>query len=237
MTLYLIPTLISEESSIEKSLPPYVNEVLDKIDGFFVETPKLARAFLKRFNFDRFRDLPMVQVNKRTETSEIDELMQPLKDGKKWAVLSDAGTPCIADPGQKLVAYARDNNIGVEAIIGPSSILQSLIISGLPAQRFFFHGYLPKGFKRHDLEEGMTHLFIETPFRNQAAMRLLTGVLKDDDRMAVCTHLMSSNERVDLKSIENWKRVAPEIYFPDKVPTMFLVYLRKNEFRRQFKKR
>ena len=79
--------------------------------------------------------------------------------------------------------------------------------------------------------------FIETPFRNQAAMRLLTGVLKDDDRMAVCTHLMSSNERVDLKSIENWKRVAPENYFPDKVPTMFLVYLKKNEFRRQFKKR
>ena len=142
MTLYLLPNLLADDSNLALSIPSGLEEILYSLDGFFVETPKQIRKFLKHFDFDRLRDKPMEIVDRRSD--DFTDHMNLLKKGGKWGLISDGGLPCIADPGARLVLLAKTAGIKIEAIPGPSSIFLALQLSGLYSQKFTFYGYMPK---------------------------------------------------------------------------------------------
>ena len=120
MTLYLLPNLLSDDSDLSLSIPQGIDEILYQLDGFFVETPKEVRKYLKYFDFDKLRDKPMMIIDKKSD--DYSDHINVLKEGEKWGVISDCGLPCIADPGSRLVYLARKEGIKIEAIPGPSSI-------------------------------------------------------------------------------------------------------------------
>src|SRR5437016_1032663 len=136
--LYLLPNLLDEEQPHERFLPAPLAEVVASLDGVFCESEKPARRFLGRF---KRASLTLKLLNEHTKDTELAELIEPVEKGGRWGVLSDAGLPCIADPGAQLVSLARKKGIHVEALVGPSSIIMALMLSGLYCQRFSFHGY------------------------------------------------------------------------------------------------
>jgi 16S rRNA (cytidine1402-2'-O)-methyltransferase len=129
-------------------------------------------------------------------------------------LLSDSGSPCIADPGSKIVEYAHLNNIRVHPFVGPSSIILSLMASGFNGQKFKFHGYIPIDKNDKELyikkmmlavkEEKETQIFIETPYRNQQLFKDLLRILDNKIRLCLAINLTSSKEKIICDSIENW---------------------------------
>jgi len=129
-------------------------------------------------------------------------------------LLSDSGSPCVADPGSKIVEYAHLNNIQIKPLVGPSSIILSLMASGFNGQKFKFHGYIPidKDDKEQYIkkmmvpikEEKETQIFIETPYRNQQLLKDLLKILDKSNRLCLAINLTSSKEKIICDSIENW---------------------------------
>lgn len=226
--LYLLPNLLSKNSSPMEQLPVSVNRAVAEIDGLIVEHPKEAHRFLQYFGR---RDLPFALLNEHTLEKEIEGLLEPLRKKETWGLISDAGLPCLADPGSLLVARAHQIGIPVKAFIGPSSLLLALMLSGLQAQRFSFHGYLPREEEKRrqalkELEmrarrEDMTQLFIETPYRNRAMLASALSVLELKTRFVVVVDLTAPTEAVYSFSIADWKKnPLPDIH---KRPAVFLL--------------
>jgi 16S rRNA (cytidine1402-2'-O)-methyltransferase len=221
--LLLLPNILSEESTHELFLPPIVKEKALQLKGIIAESEKEARRYLKQF-VPHFREIPIALLNEHT--SEIDLLLKPLLKGETWGLISDAGLPCIADPGHQLVAKARELKIQIQAFPGPSSLMLALMLSGLPAQRFSFHGYLSRdeGELKNQLKklekEEMTHLFIEAPYRSEKMLNILIETLSDKTRLCVASKLTAPQEFVATHSIAKWKQLPkPQI---NKKPTIFL---------------
>ena len=145
MTLYLLPNLLHPEADPKLSFVSGLEEIVNQMDGFFVEHPKEARVYLKHFDFEKLKTKPMEVLDK--DTTNFVTLLQPLLKGEKWGIIADVGLPCIADPGAKLVYGAKDKNIDVVAIPGPCSIFLALMLCGLESQQFVFQGYLPRDCK------------------------------------------------------------------------------------------
>ena len=139
-TLYLIPNLLGKEALVAASLPATIHEIMPKLDGLIAESSTKGRAFLQKFKLKR----PPNHIPIAVWGEEIDFLLEPLLEGETWGFVSDCGLPCLADPGSTLVKRAHQRKIPVEALVGPSSIYLALMLSGLPGQQFFFHGYLAK---------------------------------------------------------------------------------------------
>lgn len=225
MTLLLLPNLLSEESSHELFLPPIVKEQALQLKGIIAESEKEARRYLKRF-VPHFREIPIQLLNEHTKENEIELLLKPLLRGEIWGLISDAGLPCIADPGHQLVAKAREMGIQVEAFPGPSSLMLALMLSGLPAQKFSFHGYLSrdenelKAQIRKLEKEGITQLFIEAPYRSEKMFNALIETLNDKTRLCVASDLTAPQQFVSTHSVAKWKKTPkPQI---NKKPTVFL---------------
>jgi len=227
-TLYLLPNLLCDEASIASSLPPNIHEIIQKLDGVISESEKPARRFLGHF---KRASLPQKLLNEHTDLKELPELLQPLLEGKNLGLLSDAGLPCIADPGAELVRLARQKNIPIQAIVGPSSIFLALMLSGLGGQRFSFHGYLPRDaaprqeairrLERNSRKEASTELFMEAPYRNQELLKALIETLEPTTELALCTDLTAPTESVIVKSIAEFRKDGlPEI---NKRPTVFVL--------------
>lgn len=229
MKLLLLPNLLSEESSHELFLPPIVKEVVAGIQGIFAESEKEARRYLKRF-LPHFREIPIKLLNEHTKESELKELLAPVLNGQTWGIISDAGLPCLADPGHQLVALAHRFGIEVEAFLGPSSLILGLMLSGLSAQRFAFHGYLPqqeldlkmqiRKLEQQSEKEDMTQLFIETPYRNQKMLETLLATLKDKTTLCVAWDLTMPSQKVISQPISTWKKMTPPQI--QKKPTIFV---------------
>lgn len=226
-TLYLLPNLLCPEAPLADSLPANIHEIVQKLDGVICESEKPARRFLSHF---KRASLPMKPLNEHTDMKELPELLTPLLEGKNIAILSDAGVPCIADPGAELVRLARKKKIPIQAIVGPSSIFLALMLSGLGGQRFAFHGYLPREaaprgellrkLEQHSRKNASTELFIEAPYRNQELLKALVEVLEPSTELALATDLTAVTESVIVKSIAEFRKEAlPEI---NKRPTVFL---------------
>lgn len=226
MTLILLPNLLSAEASIERSFPPVLAEEVKRLSGLIVEDEKEARAFLKRLGSPF---LPMKKLNEHTPKQEIQELLEPLLKGETWGLVSDAGLPCLADPGAELVRKARERGIKIEAIPGPSSLFLALMLSGLPAQRFAFHGYLPreqpdlshrlKELEKRSEREEATQLFIEAPYRNLKMLHSILEALQEKTLLCVAWDLMGPDEGVITRSIAEWKKSSPPPI--DKKPAVF----------------
>ena len=182
--LFLIPTTLGE-TELDRILPAYNAEVVTNLKHFIVEDVRTARRFLKKVSKDiDIDELTFFILNQHTDLQEIATFIQPLKDGYDMGIISEAGCPAIADPGADVVALAQQQNIKVVPLIGPSSILLSLMASGFNGQSFAFLGYLPvqqadriKALKKMEsriYSEHQTQIFIETPYRN---MKMLDDIL------------------------------------------------------------
>ncbi|MBM3197782.1 MAG: SAM-dependent methyltransferase [Chlamydiae bacterium] len=220
--LFLLPNLLTEEDECPlRSMPSRVGEIVPSLDGLIAESEKGARRYLKKFPFPegrRFQEVPIYLLNEHTKQEEITSLLEPLLQGKTLGLISDAGLPCLADPGAPLVFLARQKDIEVEAIPGPSSLILALMLSGLSAQKFSFLGYLDKDvekrrfaikqLEKESKQKGMTQVFIEAPYRSAALLTTLLETLEESTQLSVSTRLTYPDEMTITLPIRLWKKMT-----------------------------
>ncbi len=229
-TLYFIPVTLGEDN-ITKVLPAEVVAIAQQLDEFIVENEKTARHFLSAIKHSKpIRDLLLKPLNEHTSDKELPALLNSLMAGKDVGLMSEAGCPGIADPGAKLAALAHQKGIRVTPLVGPSSILLSLMASGLNGQRFTFLGYLPSDKaarviqlkeieKRSKQQE--TQIFIETPYRNQHMLEDILNTCNGETRLCIACNISCSDELIITKRVKEWKTsVLPDLH---KKPTVFLL--------------
>lgn len=230
--LYMIPVPISE-GEIKNMVPEYNVEIIRNIKHFIVENIRTARRFLKKMCPDiDISALNFHELNSHTDPNEISGYLFPLRKGEAIGVMSEAGCPGVADPGAAVVKIAQAEGFRVVPLIGPSSILLSLMASGLNGQKFCFHGYLPiedkkrsstiRQLESESRRQNMTQLFIETPYRNQKLLECLLKVLNDETYLCIASNISHpKEEKIITRRVREWKRIGGEI---EKVPTIFLIY-------------
>ena len=229
--LYLIPVTLGE-TSIEKVLPSYNHEVIMGIKHFIVENIRSARRFLKKVDKEiDIDELTFYELNRHTDRKFIAEYLQPLKEGKSVGVISEAGCPAIADPGADVVAIAQKKRYRVVPLVGPSSILMSVMASGFNGQSFAFNGYLPvetpqriKALKKLEakvLNENQTQLFIETPYRNEKMFETIVSALRPQTRLCIACGITCQEEYIRTRTLAEWKKEKlPPIA---KIPCIFVL--------------
>lgn len=230
-SLYLIPVTLGE-TSIEQVLPTYNKEIILRIKYFIVENIRSARRFLKKvessINID---ELTFYELNKHTKAEDIENYLNPMANGFHVGIISEAGCPAIADPGSDIVAIAQKKNYKVVPLVGPSSILLSLMASGFNGQGFAFHGYLPiDGAERirkiKQLEnlihhEHQTQIFIETPYRNQKLVEDIIKHCTPSTKLCIAMNITCENEYIKTLSVKQWAKQLPDMA---KQLCIFLLY-------------
>lgn len=214
--LLLLPNLLGDQRHHEPYLPNSVDKAVKSLDGLIAESEKGGRRFLSHFETERAtHEIPIALLNEHTPDDHLDFLLDPMKKGERWGLVSDAGLPCVADPGFKLVRRARELGIHVQAFIGPSSILLALMQSGLSGQKFTFHGYLDKEPKKRGeqirrcekmSQEGYTQIFMETPYRNQHALQSCLEALSDSTLLCVAWDLTLPTQGIMTQTVDRWKK-------------------------------
>jgi len=231
-TLYLIPSSLSAGDP-RLLLPAHTIAVAVTLDHFVAERAKTARSFLKAIGHRRpLRDIAIEELNEHTPAARIPELLAPLRAGASCGLLSEAGCPAIADPGAPLVLAAHRMGIRVQPLVGPSAVLLALMASGLPGQRFAFHGYLPaakaereeqlKVLELESRRRNETQIFIETPYRNLPLFESLLASCGAQTWLCIASDLTGAAEHVSTRSIADWRRAEPPALA--RLPTVFLLY-------------
>jgi 16S rRNA (cytidine1402-2'-O)-methyltransferase len=227
--LLLLPNVLDETLPTDPFLPSSVGEAVSKLDGLIAESEKSARRYLRRFlSHDQMAQTPLRLLNEHTSHAEIASLLDPILKGQTWGLISDAGLPCIADPGSDLVARANQSDILVETFVGPCSIVMALQLSGFSGQSFTFHGYLPR--ESLDLEKKLkemekqsrssSQIWIEAPYRSSKMLETVKGCLQPTTFLSVAASLTFPNQRVASKSIAQWKLSCWAI---QKEPAIFIL--------------
>ena len=229
-TLYLLPTVISEET-LTSVIPTEVREKARQIDHFLVEAAKTARHYLKDLGHPKpIASLSIVEIGHEPDPAKIDAWLEPLRKGFDMAIVSESGCPGVADPGAQIVARVQAEGGRVVPLVGPSSLLLTLMASGLDGQHFRFTGYLPiaDAERREALltleresARGETILFIETPYRNRTMLESLLEVLRPDTRLCVAQDVTGKNESIRTKTIAAWKAASEDERELLKIPTVF----------------
>ncbi len=230
--LLLLPNVFGDVAHHSLFLPASVDKAVATIDGLIAESAGGGRQFLNRFQTKKPpHAIPIALLNEHTNDEEIDFLLDPIRKGGRWGLISDGGMPCIADPGSKLVMRARSLSIVVQAFVGPSSLMLSLMLSGFPAQRFNFLGYLPEEPQAREKEIAIleknakqlscTQIFIEAPYRNKHTLESLVNVLNGSTSLCVAWDLTMPTQGVLSQTIEIWKKSPlPNL---EKKNTIFLI--------------
>jgi 16S rRNA (cytidine1402-2'-O)-methyltransferase len=229
--LYLIPVPLGPTHP-QDSLHPNILAIIHPLVHFVVEQAKTARAFLKAAGTETpLQQLQLQELNEHTRESELDAMLEPLRNGHDVGLLSEAGCPAVADPGANLVARAQQEGITVVPLIGPSSLLLALMASGLNGQRFAFQGYLPakegerskvlRDLEAESRKRQQTQIFIETPYRNRQMFDSVLQYCHPGTRLTVATDLTLPGESVKTRTVAQWKKQTP----PDieRRPTVFLL--------------
>ena len=231
-SIYLIPCTLGETTAIEV-VPVYIKEIINNIDEFIVENTRSARRYLKLSGIQKDIGLLVFhELDKQKESSNnFSDYLKVIEDGKNIGILSEAGYPCIADPGAEIVKIAHQKNIKVIPLVGPSSILLSLAASGFNGQNFCFHGYLPKeqserikkikALEESVYKENQTQIFIETPYRNNHIVEDLLNNCLPDTLLCIAANLTLAEEFIKTKKIKEWKSSVLDI---NKQPAIFLLY-------------
>jgi 16S rRNA (cytidine1402-2'-O)-methyltransferase len=232
--VYLVPSLLHEEGLA--SIPSYVIDMIKQCQVFFVEEERTARRYLKKLDkqivIDDHEWYSMSGASKGPDTYDASKTFkEKIKEEKIIGIISEAGCPGIADPGQELVAIAQELNINVRPLVGPNSILLALMASGMNGQQFRFNGYLPiKDHERNkairDLEaesakKMCTQIFIETPYRNDQLIDALLNNCRSSTRICIAVDLTSDKEFIKTKTVAAWKKDKPGIH---KRPAIFLLH-------------
>ena len=229
--LYLIPVTLGE-TPLNQVLPAYNTEVILAIRHFIVEDVRSARRFLKKVNREIDIDtLTFYPLNKHTSPEAISGYLKPLEQGASMGVISEAGCPAVADPGAEVVAMAQRKGLEVVPLVGPSSIILSVMASGFNGQSFAFHGYLPieagartamiKKLEGRIYTESQTQLFIETPYRNNKLAEELVRTCRPSTKLCIASNLTCADEFIRTRPIKEWAGKLPDL---SKRPTIFLIY-------------
>ncbi|HEU4859697.1 MAG TPA: SAM-dependent methyltransferase [Chitinophagaceae bacterium] len=216
-----------------QSIPSYITGIVKQCQAFFVENERTARRFLKILakeiiidNYEWFK----MDINE----GATDSFRKKIKEEKVIGIISEAGCPGIADPGQQLVAIAHEMNVEVKPLVGPNSILLALMASGMNGQQFRFAGYLPirehernksiKDLETDSVKNNSTQIFIETPYRNNQMIEALCKNCNPATKLCVAVDLTGQNEWIKTKTIAEWQKNKPDIH---KRPAIFLLYREK----------
>jgi len=251
-TVYLIPSLLDDEAVY--AIPLYIIDAVKNCQVFFVENERTERRYLKKIweqividNYEWYNMSDTSKVSdmlKKTERNKVsdapalggtsdtlDVFKQKIKEGKNIGIISEAGCPGVADPGQEVIAIAHEMNVEVKPLVGPSSILLALMASGMNGQRFQFVGYLPineheriKAIKELEAEsqkKNCTQIFIETPYRNNQLIESVLKTCKPDTKFSIAVDLTSEKEWIRTMNINQWQKNKPDIH---KHPAIFLIY-------------
>ena len=227
--VYLIPSVLDENSL--QTIPPYIITAVKDCQVFFVENERTARRYLKQLWKEMvIDDYEWFTIHKAEE--QVQHIFkEKLTEGKHIGIISEAGCPGIADPGQQLVAIAQELNIEVKPLVGPNSILLALMASGMNGQQFKFNGYLPiknpernnaiKELEAESAKKNCTQIFIETPYRNNQLMDALLSNCQPSTKICIAVDLTSEKEFINTKTVSEWKKNKPDIH---KRPAIFLLY-------------
>lgn len=229
--VYLFPVTLGDGEPA-RVLPAANIELLKGIRHFVVENLRSARRFLRACSRDIvIDDLSFTELSEHTPVSEVDAMLRPIIDeGLPVGVLSEAGCPAVADPGSDLVAAAQRRGIRVVPLVGPSSILMSLMASGFNGQSFAFRGYLPieakarsaafRDMEREIRNRRQTQIFIETPYRNNRLIADMCRELPGDMLLCVASDITGERESIVTAPVSAWKTKK---YDYSKIPTIFLL--------------
>ncbi len=239
--LYLIPVPLGD-TPIDQVLPPYNRAVIGGIRHFIVENIRSARRFLKKVDpATEIDGLTFYELNRHTPPTQIEGYLAPMSEGHSVGIISEAGCPAVADPGADVVAIAQRRGLRVVPLVGPSSILMSVMASGFNGQSFAFHGYLPieegartariKQLESRVYAEDQTQLFIETPYRNTRMMADLLRTLRPQTRLCLAANITCDDEQITTRSVSEWRRLLPAHATDEemsrhvpRVPAIFLIY-------------
>lgn len=227
--IYLIPSLLDEKGSA--TLPSSVLTAVNNCHVFFTENERSARRFLKSVWKEMvIDDYEWFTIHKAEETVK-EAFRQKIREQKNIGIISEAGCPGIADPGQLLIAAAQEMNVSVKPLVGPSSILLALMASGMNGQQFRFTGYLPidnqqrakaiKELETESQQKNCTQIFIETPYRNNQLIEAVLKNTRPSTRFCIAADLTGEAEWIRTKTVNEWKKDIPDLH---KRPAIFLLY-------------
>lgn len=237
--LYLIPVTLSDTNDKEAPqtdpmdvLPQMVKRTVDFIDDYIVENEKSARKFIKSIAPEKIQaTLRLSALNKHTEISEHNKMIQPCLEGKDVGLMSDAGCPGVADPGAAIVKIAHEKGIQVVPLVGPSSILLAMMASGMNGQSFAFNGYLPidkgekksalKAFETLSQQKNQSQLFIETPYRNNKLLEDILQTLQPNTHLCIAADITLPTEYIKTLRVQDWKKVKVDLH---NRPTIFIIH-------------
>ena len=228
--LYLIPTTLGE-SDTARVIPSEVSSIVKGISHFIVENIRTARRYLRKIdptlNID---ELQFFELNQHTDSQVTEAYLNPILEGFDVGIISEAGCPGIADPGAEVVRQAHIKHIRVIPLVGPSSILLSLMASGMNGQNFAFIGYIPvkpaervKAIREIEKRSGVekqTQIFIEAPYRNTQLINDLINTLNDQTRLCIACDITLDTEYIKTQTVSQWKKGVPDL---NKRPAIFLI--------------
>lgn len=229
--VFLIPTVLQDDDTALESLPQNIITTVGNCQVIFTENERTTRRHLKKMDRSIVIDNFQWFTIGKAEDTIIKSFSEQLKAGKNIAIVSEAGCPGIADPGQFLVAEAQKLQAKVHPLVGPSSILLALMASGMNGQNFHFMGYLPvdanarknviRKIETISTNENCAHIFIETPYRNIPLVKDILSNTKPSTRLCIATNITAANENIRTKTIQDWKK--ENIDYLHKQPTIFLL--------------
>ena len=230
-TVYLIPSLLAEEGL--DAIPSYIPDAIKKCQVFFVENERTTRRYFKQIWKAFLPGLEIVIDEYEWHVisdNTLEIFKQKIKEGKTIGIISEAGCPGVADPGQALIAIAQEMNGVVKPLVGPNSILLALMASGMNGQQFHFAGYLPidnllrvkaiKDLEAESAKKNCTQIFIETPYRNNQLIEALVKNCHKATRLCIAVDITGKDEWIKTKTIANWQKEHPAIH---KRPAIFLL--------------
>ncbi len=216
--LYLLPCPIADEGEVWEVLPARNREVMASLDYFIVENTRSARRFLSKCRLGRpIEELEFRELNEHTTSErEVEAMVEPLMQGRSAGVISEAGVPGVADPGAWVVDICHRRGIRVVPLVGPSSILMAVMVSGLNGQSFAFNGYLPvkpperaralRALEQRALREHQSQLFIEAPYRNGKLVEQILEVCHPSTRLTIAMDITAPEEYIRTLRVEEWRR-------------------------------
>lgn len=230
--LILFPVPIGAED-IAASLPPANKELLASCHTFIVEELRTARRFLKKAGYPfAIDDTVFFELNEHTTQEEIGGYLDAIERGENIGLLSEAGLPCVADPGAMITKIAQRRGIEVVPLVGPSSLMLALMASGFNGQSFAFVGYLPVDKSKRaaairHLEERLrrehqTQLFIEAPYRNNQMLEALASTLNPQTMICVACDLTLPTQYIRSLTAAQWKKEREKVDL-HKRNTVFLI--------------
>lgn len=225
--LYLIPCPIALDAT--ETIPEVVLKLVPTLQYFVVERLRTARRFIKSVDKEYDIDAASFYEIPKDGSSKVSDFLVALLQGHDVGLISEAGNPAIADPGNDVVSWCHLNKIKVVPLPGPSSILMALISSGFNGQNFAFNGYLPndktelirklKVLESSLLKSGQTQLFMETPYRNGFMIDACLEALQPQTLLMVACDLCDATEEILVLSIKDWKKVESQKFH--KRPAIF----------------